>query len=152
MSDYTITGKIYFENNCQSTENIKKYLENKAIDNQIWIRIKQFPNKSLLYEIVDNSSPNSECKRIFENISYGCKGFRIVDVSCSGLPSVEKFLIDVVSNPLISYIDLDIDLSREYPRIKYHRTICAGQFCRAIIDAPNGGNEVPLLKLTINKC
>lgn len=172
MSDEMITGKIYFLRVPfgREYEDFIAFLVRCAVDNQIWINTgEQIRNPDARYKYsIDNSESNDlaekylpfeitdakdtdECNRILTGIWYRDIDFGIVDWGKSGIPNIEKFLVQILEHDLIEYVQLAIDLTHGYTPSEYSiLNISAKEFCKTLMLLPNH-NALPIGQFNIRK-
>lgn len=167
-----ITGKIYFSRVPlgREHEDFVAFLTRSAIENQIWINAgEQIRNPDVRYKYSINSGESSnfteeylpfeitdakdtdECNRIISGIWYRGTDFCIADWGSSGIPNVEKFLVQIMAHDLIEYVQLSIDLAHGYIPSEYaNLDITANEFCKTLMSLPNS-NELPTGQFNIRK-
>lgn len=172
MSDEMITGKIYFSRVPvgKEYEDFVAFLTRCAVKNQIWIntgmQIKnpdarhrysidnresnELAKEYLPFEITDGKDTD-ECNRILSGIWYRDTDFGIADWGSSGIPNIEKFLVQIIGHDLIGSVRLAIDLAHGYTPSAYaNLDITANAFCKTLLSLPNH-NAVPTVQFNIRK-
>ncbi len=165
MSDYMITGNIYFTADMSGDclTKFSYYLWDIARTNGVGVCVGyNIPpvalqkitasdiNERLPFFVSDNPW-SSECDELFGNIGYEADTFKIADISMSGMRRLENFLSDIMKSPEVSHIILNISFYHGWPADVSEYTIRAADFCKAIIDAPNNNCDMPIVELTIIK-
>ena len=174
MSNEMITGKIYISRvPCgREYENFIAFLVRCAVDHQIWINTgEQIRNPDARYKYsIDNSYSESnalaekylpfeitdandtdECNRIISGMWYRDTDFGIADWGNSGIPNIEKFLVQIMEYDLIEYVQISIDLVHGYtPSEHANLDINASDFCKILMSLPNH-NAVPTAQFNIRK-
>ena len=172
MSNEIITGKIYFSRvpYGREYEDFVAFVTHRAMENQIWINTgEQIRNSGVRCKYsIDNSESNDlaekylpfeitdakdtdECSRIRSGIWYRDTDFGIVDWGSSGIPNIEKFLVQIMEHNLIEYVQLAIDLAHGYiPSAYANLDISASDFCKILMLLPNQ-HAVPTAQFNIRK-
>ena len=172
MSDQIISGRIYFSRvpSDREQEDLVAFLARCAVENKIWINTgEQIRNPNVRYKYsIDNRGTNDltkiylpfeitdtkdadECSRILSGIWYRETDFGIADWGSSGVPNVEKFLVQIMEHDLIGHIQLTIDLAHGYtPSVYANPNIMATEFCKILMSLPNH-NALPTAQFNIRK-
>ena len=144
---------------------ISLFLLEKAINNKIHINLNinltgkaldKYPIRDYIkegyvpYEILDTAW-SGVCHKVFENIGYTDKEYKIADVDQSRLPAVENFFAEIIAHEAISYIMLEIFEEHTWPLEYSAYEINANQLCQIIKEAPNPMHTIPTLSLKIIK-
>ena len=168
MAYCLLTGKIYLTSipSYDEITDISYFLLEKAIANKIGINMNcnltnrglykfplcdYFKNGYIPYEILDDPL-SRECHKIFENIMYADKSFKIAFSERSRLYTVQNFFESVMDYEKISHITLEIEDVHLHPLEFFEWEIKANQFCQTIMDTPNEKHaEMPAIRLNIIK-
>ena len=164
MPHFNIYGKIVFketpDNN--SVLDLAYFLFSRTIEYRIGINIwcnlsesvrnkfnisKCIAEKYIPFEILDNPATN-ECYHIFDGIWIGKNDY--IGIENSKLPSLEKFLSEILNYDNILYIALNFNdvHGDENARATTHK-IHPDELCKTIEKAPRIHTELPNLELVI---
>lgn len=168
MADYIITGQVFLSQSVSADEEtaLIARLTECAVKNRIWVNTcghfkspdaeDKYPPENYLqkgsipFEITD-SEQAFEADRILNGIWYRDDGYRITDLSSSGLVDIQSFLEEMIKQDWISNISISIDLTHGYPAS--YSTKCmihANAFCSTLTALPAWGG-VPVVECSIVK-
>ena len=172
VSDEIITGRIYFSRVPRGgeREDFVAFLTRRAVENQIWINTdEQIRNSEARHKYsIDNRDTNAleeiylpfeitdakdtdGCDRIMSGIWYRDTDFGIADWGSSGIPNIEKFLVQIMEHDLIEDVQLAIDLAHGYTPSEYSNlNITAKDFCKILMSLHNH-NALPTAQFNIRK-
>ena len=161
MSDYVIIARVYFDDEAGDAERqlIRKLARAQGIganfgSPSLWGAIS--PEKNCLtFEITDEET-KPEFNRINGKIYYAALEEwpwvgGIIDLTESGFPEIEAFLVEVSEQPGVTHIEVDIDLAHGFPGDHSEATLEARDFCKAIMETPRRGHGLPLVNFKIVK-